>query len=88
MNNLIDRHKLIKVDASLGLSIIGGLINTTGKTKYTLDQRYSNNEVTVSILVETVTSKEYIPQELKEKIRYKNLCEKIGHTDFLSWFSL
>ena len=61
VENFLDRNRLMKVDSSLGLSVIGGLIKTTGKTKFLLDRKDIRNEITVSILIETVTSKEYIP---------------------------
>ena len=79
VENFLDRNRLMKVDSSLGLSVIGGLIKTTGKTKFLLDRKDIRNEITVSILIETVTSKEYIPQELKQKIKHENLCKKVGH---------
>jgi len=66
------------IDARLGVSFAGGLVEVSGTARYLSEKRKSTNSVVVSYFYEVVTSSESITQRIANQLTYPHLCNLVG----------
>ena len=70
----LDRMSNFGLQASLGLSFMGGLINVKGHAKYLTDRKRSTSSVSFALIYNSQTSTESLTPEIIKNIDYANIC--------------
>jgi len=72
------RNNMLKIEASLALSFMGGMVKVTGSAKYLDERRLQTNSVQVSLKFEATTSTESITADMKAHLSFTEICDKVG----------
>lgn len=76
--NTLDRLNNFKIDASLGLSFMGGLIEVSGHAKYLNDRKKSTHSLSMAHISNAYTSTESITTDMYSQLDYPDLCKNVG----------